>query len=150
MEKKVNLNFIQRIFNTKKNVSAQNLLNIPIEDKFVKNNIANEKIQYVKEKIENLDYLKFLKSLDERKYWSDSVNNINYYHKNDLINCIGIYFKSPLESEDNTNILTIDEFINLLTQCTAVNIEKNKGLENEYKKHYLNVIKYLKENEFKN
>ena len=44
MEKKVNFNFIQRIFNTNKNVSAQNLLNIPIEDKFVKNNIANEKI----------------------------------------------------------------------------------------------------------
>ena len=151
--KKIEFTKVPDIYNPQKTKNVNNNNYSLPEDKFVKKDSMDTK------KIENYDkiskmfgnrnYPDMSESLLKEGYWSDSINNVSFNTKNDLIDSVNLSVLDVETSKNREFNLSIDEFCRLYTRVTAYAINRAPEEEENYKKMFIKLLSFIEKNKIK-
>lgn len=115
------------------------------DDEFVKGDSMDNEQDIQKEKIvkllDKVNYKNITDDLVDDEYWTNSVNFVGFNKKDGKIDSVSIGY-----DQDKVNIYTIDEFIELFTNVTANNIEREPENEANYKKDFVRLMTHISKN----
>ena len=120
----------------------------PIEDSFDLTKIEKEKIEKIVNRLSQIvNYEEMVTDLSKSKLYGSAYNyidfDINKAKKIERVN-IGLFNRDIGKIEETS--VKPNVFIDIFTNLTATQIEKNPQRENYYKEIYLKLLKHLEEN----
>lgn len=120
----------------------------PIEDSFDLTKIEKEKIEKIVNRLSQIvNYEEMVTDLSKSKLYGSAYNyidfDINKAKKIERVN-IGLFNRDIGKIEETS--VKPNVFIDIFTNLTAVQIEKNPQKENYYKETYIKLLKYFEEN----
>lgn len=120
----------------------------PIEDSFDLTKIEKEKIEKIVNRLSQIvNYEEMVTDLSKSKLYGSAYNyidfDINKAKKIERVN-IGLFNRDIGKIEETS--VKPNVFIDIFTNLTATQIEKNPQRENYYKEIYLKLLKYFEEN----
>ena len=146
MLKKIDISKIST--NTLPNKTAQNIhLNAifqSADDEFVKIEKSKDVLENVNGLLSRVNFIKLVNNLLNVQYWTDGMNYVGFPNDK-VINKVGVGLFDKKKADVIKHVISVDDFSDIMTDVTAVNIVKKPEQEFEFKKLYLALLDYLKE-----
>lgn len=117
------------------------------DDVFIKENINSENHDFCEKMInflKNTDYQKFMNSVLTESRWSNSVDFVGFNFPKGKLEHISVGLWNDEIGETEIKKITIDDFMYIINNVTAVNIEKNPQEEKYYKQLYVDLLNKIK------
>lgn len=104
---------------------------------------TNPEVLHTTKILSRADFKEFSEELINNQYWSNSCDFVSLNIKDKTIENVSIGIFHPEEAKTHKYKLSVPEFISMYTQIAANNMEHSPKNEKEYKKCFVNFIKYI-------
>lgn len=142
------INFIKQLKQEnieKKIMKKQNFKNI--EDKLTLSQSSSKIVEAMTEELFLKDYTKLISGLQKEYGWNNSVEFATFNkNENDKLLNISIGIFNLKKGNNDLTVMSINDFIEVMTNVTAKQINFHPEKESEYKKMYLDLLDYINKN----